>query len=563
MHSAAIVHNVGHRQGVLSLYRSLLRNINKIQNGSFQYPLSQSMPNSFPMSQEIKKYNLNSELYLKYMQSELRRSIQLEFRSKKKSEQQDINKIRDKIESGIELDSVLEALNTNKVDNIRPFYDLLSIVISFRNIKINEQHWRAEYLQDPEAIDSERKKEMSPLQAKRFDTIKQREKSIKQNSKSISKLHHERDKLKRVREERKQSHLNSLRVLQRYFKKLQGYHLIPNPSLLPYTPEEIDIVDVEHSPMVKEKTLMEAYDWEYIEAIIKPGLAYDINFHHYYENYKHIVEKKGPYKVHIRTTEAGPLPMPYLELPFPRLAEMKQIALDIKRSLKLFRLKMVWEVTQQTMSQITEPKFKDGSFNVKGSKGFRTGPRTDGDEERVFPKSHYEKWCKWEADWEYSMELERGGDRSGSSRAFFVSQWMESLDISSQYLDRELAFYFTHYKDLVKDPNSQIYQDQKKYQEIMDQHYDNLLKTYRAMSKELVKSKLFKHGELVNGNSIGNDKTFKDLVSVEDSRSRHSKVGGIPELERIGMKMQLGDYLSKYGLKNFQWGYKFDKKFKF
>lgn len=563
MPSGAIANNVGHRQGVLSLYRSLLRNINKIQNGSFQYPLKQDVSQSFPLGQEIKKYNTNLELYLKYIQSELRRSVQLEFRSKKKLEQQDINKIRDKLAEGIELDSVLEALISNRGDNMEPFFDLLSIVVLFRNTKIIEQKWRAEYLLDPETIDSERKKEMSPLQAKRYDTLKQREKSIKQNSKSISKLQHERDKLKRVREEKKQSHLNSLRVLQRYFKKLQGYHLIPNPSLLPYTPEETDVVDVEHTPMVKEKTLMGAYDWEYIEAIIKPGLAYDINFHHYYENYKHIVEKKGPYKVHIRTTEAGPLPMPYLELPFPRLAEMKMIALDIKRLLKLFRLKMVWDATQHTMSQITEPKFKDGSFNVKGSKGFRTAPRADGDEERVFPRSHYEKLCKWEADWEYSMELERGGDLSGSSRAFFVGQWMESLDISSQYLDRELASYFAYYKDLVKDPNSQIYQDQQKYQKIMDQHYDDLLKTYKALLKDLVKSKLFKHGEIVNGNVIGNDKTFKDLVLEEDSRSRHCKVGGIPELERIGMKMQLGDFLQKYGLKNFQWGYKFDKKFKF
>lgn len=551
---------IGHKQSVLSLYRSLLRNVRRVKKSCLLQEIAVRPQGSFALNQEVKKYNINPTMYLQYTQTELERAVQVEFRSKRKVELAYLNQLRDRIASGIKLDSILEDLRSNE-DHRMALVDLMSIVVEYRRSKILQQQWRAEYLQDPESIDSERKKEMSPLQAKRFDTLKQRQEIRRSKPIPITKLSHSRDKSKRIANEKKQSELNALRVLQRYFKKLQGNHLIPNPSLLPYTPEETRVVDVEHSPLVKKKTLMEAYDWEYVEAIVKPGLAYDINLRHYYEKYKHIVEEKGPYKVHIRTTEAGPVAMPYLELPFPRLAEMKKIALDIKNLLRIYRLLLVWNATQQSMSQVTESRYNDGSFNVKGSKGFRTGAGANADEERVFPRAHYEQWCKWEADWEYAVEVERGNTKV--HRADFVNQWIELLDISTKYLEQKFDWYFTHYRELVRNPKSIIYEDQAKYQQIMDEHYDHLLKTYKSFLKDLVNSKLFKHGELVNSEVLGNEKKFEDLVLEEDSRPKGKKTGGIPQLERIGMSMQLGDYLQRHGLKNFQWGYKFDKKFKF
>lgn len=538
----ALKNKYEHRKGILSLYRSLLRNIAKINDTNLDRKVTIRDEYSFSMLQEIKKYEANPELYIRYLKSEIRRGVELGFRPQKIAELNNANVIRDKLMEGVNLDEGMETFITQNRGG-ESLCRLILFILNYRKEKMLEQTWRADYLKNPTTIDSIKKSQMPPLFAKQLNTW-MKEKPIL----SYSNLGLLRDKRKRIRDELEQSRLNSLSLLQRYCMQQQRKHLLPMPQLLPYTGIKIGIRDI---PFVKEKHLKEAYDWDYIEGIIKPGLAYDINKYHYLDTFQNIIQKKGPYKVRVKTTEAGPMLIPYLELPYPRLEELKEVALDIKKLTKLYRLKVCWNISAQSESSITEPRHRDGSISVKGSKGF-------GIDERIYPLSHYESWAKYEAQWEYLIDKESSKPSSISS---YLESWRAPLKIASDSIDSELNSYFIRHRDLLKNSRSKIYEEQELFQNRMDKYYDKLLISYKSLIEDLQNHHVFKHGEIVD-NGINRGQSFERMVIEEDKKHR-SKRNCIPERETFGLKMQLGDYLKKNSRENFQWGQKFDKKFRF
>ncbi|CAK7891784.1 hypothetical protein CAAN1_01S07096 [[Candida] anglica] len=525
-----VTYKHAHRRAVVSLYRSLRRNCGKIDDNVKEMDprMESEVVKGFALKEEIRKYNTDTKLYLSYLRAELMRAVQVEFRTGKWSiGVTNVNIMRERLMEGIELDENLDALN-NKSTTVVPVMETL---VKYRQRKHEEQKRRAQQLQGKLETEQVTKKDQRVISS-RFGTLTRNQQA------------------KRIKQELEKSAHNSKLLIQRYFKQLQLHHKIPNPFLLPYT-QEYPLGPVHN--MVRSSLLMrgsvrmsvlrQAYDWEYIEAVVKPSLAYDINKMHYLPRFQRILNDRGPFRVNVRTTEAGPMSMAYLEVPFPQLDELKEIAMDIKRSTRLIRLKTVWNATSGKDKSITESQARDGSFVVVGSKGFSS-------EERMFPRVHYEEWAEWEALWEWQQD-------NSNNFAQHLHSWTQVLDDASDTIDKELQNYFNHYrKQLQRD--SPLFIQQKELQKDMNIHYDKLVERGKRLESSLVNNSVFKHGEIVNGEKV--EQNLRNLVVREERKKMKKNRLSLPERERNGVGKQLGDYLEENGIRGFQWGHKYDKE---
>ena len=238
-------------------------------------------------------------------------------------------------------------------------------------------------------------------------------------------------------------------------------------------------------------------------------------------------------------------------MPYPRLNHLKEVALDIKKMMRLVRLKTVWNASGND-ANITEPQFSDGSYSVRGSKGF-------GENERLHPKIYYDLLAQGEGLWEYLIDASLKNDDT-KDVASYVNEWSKALEDATNCINEELTSYYQKYNKL-KSSKSPLLQEQKILQHQMNVHYNEQLKRYMHIIKLIEDNKVFKHSEIVNSDTV--TKSYDEYLIENDSKRTKKNQRGIPSLERIGMGKHLGDYLDDVGYHNFKLGVNFDKKLKF
>ena len=547
MLSASFKQSFAHKDAMIALYRSLIRHTNRVSTLKIE---QSNDAFSKDIQTELFKANIDRKLYMKLLKSELLYIIQDEFRTKNKGKVDNPNKLRERIVAGLELQNNLENIENNKTASI----NLIEKLVEYRLQKLHEQNWRAEYLKDPGEIDKNKNKDKPALFLKQIASKSKKPPSPLRGFKNLSL----KEKENRIKKELLNCEENTQKLLRRYLKKLQTNHEIPTPHLLPYTPESA-LLPVEETVSTsisipgstRKSSIAYAYDLEYINGIVKPGMEFDINKYHYLEHLQSIVNEKGPFKVQIQLTEAGPVSIPYIRMPYPRLNQLKEVALDIKKMMRLVRLKTVWNASGNDVS-ITEPQFSDGSYSVRGSNGF-------GDDERLHPKTYYDLLAKGEGLWEYLIDrsVQNDCDRDVAS---YVKEWSNSLDDATDIVNERLTSYYLKYNKL-KSSKSPLLQEQKILQRQMNEHYNEQLNRYMHIIKLIEDNKVFKHSEIVNPDTV--TKTYNDYIIENDSRKTKKNQRGMPSLERIGMGKHVGDYLDDVGYHNFKLGVNFDKKLKF
>lgn len=547
MQSASFIQSFAHKHSIITLYRSLIRHTNRLST----LEITQSDEEcSKDVQTELFKANIDRKLYVRLLKSELFYIIQDEFRVNHKEKINNPNKLRERIVAGLELQNDLENIKDGEVSGVK----LIEKLVEYRQQKQREQNWKAEYLKDPGEIDKSRNKDKPTLLLKQIESRSKKPQLPLRRYKGLT----QKDKENRIKMELIRCEENTQKLLRRYLKKLQTNHEIPIPHLLPYTPESA-LLPIEESVSTsisipgstRKSSIAYAYDQEYIDAIIKPEMEFDINKCHYLENLQSIVNEKGPFKVQIQITEAGPIPVPYIRMPYPRLNHLKEVALDIKKMMRLVRLKTVWNASGND-ANITEPQFSDGSYSVRGSKGFR-------ENERLHPKIYYDLLAQGEGLWEYLIDASLKNDDT-KDVASYVNEWSKALEDATNCINEELTSYYQKYNKL-KSSKSPLLQEQKILQHQMNVHYNEQLNRYMHIIKLIEDNKVFKHSEIVNSDTV--TKSYDEYLIENDSKTTKKNQRGMPSLERIGMGKHLGDYLDDVGYHNFKLGVNFDKKLRF
>lgn len=550
MNGSQFALKLSHRDSVVSLYRDLIRQLSRLRN--FSFPKLAPNCATYEVQKEFEKAQLDRELYMKNLNFELSYIIREEFRVTRKKIQNNAVGFRNKLIKGIELKECLETLGKNRA--VEDFSRILGMVLEYRRKVHYLQTRKAELLMFDKELDC--KGGNRPMRVFRGEASKsKRATTVHRNFNKLS----AKDKVDRIKLELNQCGFNSQSLLRRYLKKLQCSHRIPIPSLLPYTksigncalPELNSLV---FSGSTTTASIWAAYDIEYLEAILKPSLEYDINLHYYLEKLETIVEKKGPFRAKINVTQAGIVPMPYIETPFPRLDVMKEIALDIKKLMRLIKVLSVWHSVPNDTT-ITEKKNRDGSFSVKWSRGF-------GNDERMYPRYKYEQLARDELLWDLILEAhEKRLFKILEVEKLDENPWLEYLELTSLQLQIAVNFYHQKYKKM-KTRNSKLFTDQKHLQDQMNLHFDNLVMSYNNLVRHLRGLGICKHSEIVNTPHLAN-KTYSSYLSENDKIIPRKKRQGMPLIERLGMGKKLGDYLDDYGFHYYKWGMKFDKKLTF
>ncbi|CUM64302.1 uncharacterized protein PRCAT00001902001 [Priceomyces carsonii] len=547
---------ITHRKAVTSTYRSLIRSLKKLEKLP-PSALELIDINGITEEQSICFY---PHKHVKKIYSELNYAIREGFLLSETSSLKNPNIFTEKFLIAIELEQLLAQVLMNKRDS---WSILLKLLDAYRDQLFVNQQWRLQYLRNKQEIDINRNKELPVLMKQTISP------SIALNPpKDIKfKLRQRLWNFKLGKLQLRTSYENSEKVLRRYIKPRQQRLELPNPFLLPYVKEyyaanETDIKSKLFIPGSTKRTLIkDAYDPEYVESIIKPSIEYDINIYHHFNDLKNIVNVKGPYRVQINLTEAGPMSIPFIRMPYPRLEPLKKVALDIKHLMKLSRIVTVWELSLGDQS-LSEPKFDDGSYSVRGSKGW-------GEHEKVWPKYYYETLAEGEGIWESFVELAKNNKPNTSSVSSLdidrsiqkhILSWKKDLNLATKELRSQLDRYFQHYKSL-KEKNSPIFLQQSSLQKSMNSHYDHQIGKYETLLKKLKQNNIFKHSDLLNLKELCL-KSYPEYHQYDMSRNRKNQKG-IPLLERTGMNKRLGDLLDDVGFHSYRNGESFDKKFKF
>lgn len=484
------------KNGPRDLYRALIRLTLKLDSSILTSPNLDSKR----LLNEKLKYNLDQELYLNHIRSEIKYHIRQEYTKQHKSFE-------------AILSAYIKGLET--ISSFQNFDETLKCLINYRDNAFAEQNLYS----DPN---------------KKTDPPKVPHEIIK--PKSMAAQH------KAFKLNLQKAQDNTDQVLHRYIKRKQLLGELPVPHRLPYTPEVDYTLDKDPifgiPKSIHPKSINSAYSQKYINAIIKPSLAYDINKKFYFGKLEKIVNEKGPVNVKVNITNAGPIPVPYIKLPYPRLTELKEVAMDIKKMMTLFRLYYSW----LEKSKSAEKTFSDGSFSIKKCGGF-------GRDEIIYPASYYYNLAEGEASWEHLMKDKN--DHTSFEQT--LSSWTEFVDISTDDLALRVQSYRDKYSHLMR-KGSPIFQDQKILQEQQNKHFDKQLAIYSTILNDLKLNKVHKHSEIVNSD------TNTTRYSNDEVYGRVAR-DGIPRYERYGMGKTLGDTLKLGGYKSFEFGRKFSKRF--
>lgn len=522
--------NTAHKEAIRSLFRNLLRkcysiDFKKVSELSLQY-------GNENLQREITRARINAGEYSAYISFEIKLLIKEEFKIPVKNPQRYNQEIWGRLNQGFTLIEIMDKVNGKDPGSIK---HLMEFLLRHREHKRIEASWKAEKYKARYEIKNTKDRQ----QSKNFEPLSMN------------------DKRKFIKHKRYESYCNSASILSRYLRLLQQNNLIPVAHLLPYT-SDTNILPPSYTTSTSKyvsgtlsiSKIEEAYDMPYIESVVLPGLEYDINFHHYLKELAQIVEEKGPFRVQIEVTEAGPMSVPYIRLPYPTLSKMKEVGLDIKKLMDISRVINVWEYTRESGRTVSESRSSDGSYAVQKSNGF--GPN-----ENMHTKGYYENLAYGEGLWECLINKRISASLPVSLQNS-VEEWMWCLDKSSEILEARLQTFFDKYNYL-RSKDSPLLNDQKILQQKMNLHYNDQVQRFDRILRLINEQNVFKHSEIVNSRQPIKKK-YRDYLLRADKVKIMKKKKGLPMLERVGMGKTLGDYLDDAKFRYFKWGMKLDRK---
>lgn len=545
-----------------AMYRQLLRGLEVTRRLPVTVS-SRSVSPTLALYRELVKAEKNPVLYGEFLTSELRYRIEEEFRTQHLR----VNE-RSLLMSLVTGEKLITLLDEVKKDplNSTTWNAIVEILVEHRHSEMQRAQWKQSYLRSKPEIDRAREKDLDPLTAKRLRFARLRTLDQEEKFTSLSASQRRKALKAAIASSRDNGHT----VVRNYLKKLQVNGRIPNPYKLAYVPASL----TSQTPfMPKEETLIPgstrhavldaAYDLEYVESILKPEVEFSINHHHYMADLERIVEQEGPYKVKIRSTNAGVMLANFIRLPFNRHQLMQEIALDVKKLVRAARKAFIWNLGPGQKLEKAEKKLGE-AYSVRGSKGFTVS-------EYMYPREYYEKLTNAEAEWELLMELERLKAKYGPdivvnpkfklgfntlARSVFAD-WNEPLEEATKLVNDEVSQYYDKYK---VDRDSPIWDDQMKFQLMMNDSFKNTVSRYTKLLAKLEKDRVFVHSELYRPSLV--TQNYKRTMAKEEKKTAKNK-HGLPELERTGQGKTLGDYLEEYGFKAYKMGYKFAQRFRF
>ncbi|KAK6460138.1 hypothetical protein DFJ63DRAFT_316007 [Scheffersomyces coipomensis] len=521
-----------HSKAVISLYRELLRDANKLKN--------------VKVNDEIQKQlgSDHNEAYFKNLSFELKSFINEEFRNPRRN----TSALGNQIVKGVQF---ITCLHDFIIDN-QQFEPLLTFTNDYKSDLDKKQERRAELLikkANGEIKETNNKYHMK----KPTDPVTI---FYKLSTKERSKV---------LKEEIEKSKFQSNHLLRRYFALQQSQFKIPLPQKLPYTSQlpkakasELGNASYGSKRSENASDIYKSYDQDYVDAIVIPSLEYDINKFHFFEQFSWKINERGPAKVKIRVTNAGAYGMAYLDLPFRNNKDLTKLANDIKNSIKLNRVKSVWDSPDGRINE--ERLQRDGSYGIKGSRGF-------GPEETFHPRFHHEELAISEGEWEFLVYLESLGDKIAESdfneliklRDSSIKLWTDDLNVVSKLLESEYQNQKSE-KMRIRSTESKVDNERSDYQKQMNLHFEKMTESYLQLLAKLKNNQIHKHSELVNlGDRVSN--SYRNKLDHETKAKK--VINGIPSIERIGLAKKLPEYLVEAKYTNFMWGQKFYDRFKF
>lgn len=430
---------------------------------------------------------------------------------------------------------------------------LLGMLATEQASQLRKNQWKAQRERHRDEIQLGRLREFDSLLAKRaVSALLRKRKETKQPSLSAALW-------KLYRKSRAESEANSAEVTRNYLKRLQTMGKIPNPYKLTYMPEgtfnaATELPDsLQIIPGSTKKAIMEkAYDTNYIESIIKPEIEYKINEKHILEPLEKRVNEQGPFKVTLRTTEAGVMPAHFFRLPYNEPRARKELAMDIKRLMRAYRKQFIWNLSSYKAKEVSEKRFGEG-YGVRGSGGLTT-------DEIMFPRSYHEKLALDEAYWEALVEQKRSKESADVlqnvlERAFSAAaeSWLAPLDWATAAIDAEVHLYYAKY---AVGKHSEVWEKLVAHQGEQNVLYNATVEKYRQVLASMEKDKVFLHSDLYHHRNDGWPGV--DEIVAHDANSKEKK--GIPENANAGSGKALGDYLQAAGLRSYKSGMRFAKR---
>lgn len=208
-----------HQTALFSLYRSLVRNIGKLNNIDILQD-SEHIKGCKDIANELEKIKLDQKQYFSNLRFELLYSIRNEFQKQKQepfkltSQAVADSRFVQQFEMGIRLDQLLDKFVQEK-----SIIELLTFVLEYRLSQFKKQKWRADYLRRREEIDKKihREREVNKKKAKYKPQLKKPVDPLK--------IYHKLDNRQKrlvIDNERRRSSVHSNHLLRRFLKLKQA-----------------------------------------------------------------------------------------------------------------------------------------------------------------------------------------------------------------------------------------------------------------------------------------------------------------------------------------------------
>lgn len=518
-----LVHHPNHKGSVLSLFKELLTISRR-----FELLIDNTTP-VYP--QEWQLYRINPEKYRNYLRDEMFHIVRCEFKRKYTN----MDEFAKSFQSGITALGILKS---------GLFNEIIALALDFRESQAQRNAHITNIYNDkgtkefngkfPEAIT---KHLAFPL--KSYDQMTNSE------------------RLKRLKLELKMTKDNKHKVLRRYLKLLQMTNKLVVPQALAYSNMSLPKLEL-HDKIFGStaKKALQQYNEAIVMGIMLPEMEYKLNMDVFMKKWTDSIDK-GPFQPKIHTINAGPVPIPFIRLPYPQLRKMKEIAIDIKELVRKLTLKQMWESTRL---QMTMPVNKDGSIDLSWYKKYGNS--------KMFSKSYYEYWHEQEAMWEYHLIYERLKQtktakemESPETRRYLentlkqlMSSWTSSIQDTNIILNAEISQYYQKYD---RKYLQQVLQQQHEVLQQMEQQYQMRVDKYNKLIRTLNMYQVSPHSNLVDRNKVGTQKIHQTLIK-NDHQVKHTRTG--LESDRFGKRKQLADYMDDYEIPSFKVGRKYEKR---